>query len=398
MNNNSAASEEKGIIALVNVDAPTFELLNKCDFGGTPLMQFNSGTEFTLFWSKNNMPFTAIISKSEVIAPDGIFFLETLQEGKFADIPFFLIANKINENQNKLCIRAGVADIFQIPVKIDDISKRVTFLIKNWRTMQDKARPEKINTYRIPTAKRVFDIFFSGLAIIMLSPLLLFVIIFMKAESKGPVFYYSLRVGTGYRIFKFYKLRTMYVNADQRLKELVHLNQYGSKENLPDWINSNILCDDCVRNGTVCQRMLYSDKNAWCEKNYMNHRKALSGSAFIKLKNDPRITKLGRVLRNTSIDELPQLWNVLIGDMSIVGNRPLPLYEAEKLTTDKYALRFRAPSGITGLWQVEKRGKGEMSEEERLLLDNAYAENHSFASDLRLILKTIPALFQKENV
>lgn len=84
--------------------------------------------------------------------------------------------------------------------------------------------------------------------------------------------------------------------------------------------------------------------------------------------------------------------------MSIVGNRPLPLYEAEKLTTDKYALRFRAPAGITGLWQVEKRGKGEMSEEERLMLDNTYAENHSFASDIRLILKRIPALFQKENV
>lgn len=264
--------------------------------------------------------------------------------------------------------------------------------------MKGKVSPKKIDSYRLPFAKRAFDILFSGLAIIMLLPFLLLVIIIMKAESKGPVFYYSLRVGTGYRIFKFYKLRTMYVNADKRLKDLVHLNQYGSKENLTDWLNSSMLCDDCVKNGTVCQRVLYSDQNVWCEKNYISHRKSLSGSAFIKLKNDPRITKLGRILRNTSIDELPQLWNVLKGDMSIVGNRPLPLYEAEKLTTDKYALRFKAPSGITGLWQVEKRGKGEMSEEERLMLDNAYAENHNFISDLGLILKTIPALFQKENV
>ena len=103
-------------------------------------------------------------------------------------------------------------------------------------------------------------------------------------------------------------------------------------------------------------------------------------------------------MRNTSIDELPQLVNVLIGDMSIVGNRPLPLYEAEKLTTDRYALRFMAPAGITGLWQVEKRGKGAMSEEERLMLDNDYAKNHSFFYDILLILKTIPALFQKESV
>jgi lipopolysaccharide/colanic/teichoic acid biosynthesis glycosyltransferase len=74
------------------------------------------------------------------------------------------------------------------------------------------------------------------------------------------------------------------------------------------------------------------------------------------------------------------------------------LYEAEKLTTDKYAMRFMAPAGITGLWQVEKRGKGEMSEEERLMLDNKYAENHSFWYDIKLILRTIPALLQKESV
>ena len=125
----------------------------------------------------------------------------------------------------------------------------------------------------------------------------------------------------------------------------------------------------------------------------MNH-----DSAFFKIKNDPRITKIGNFIRNSSIDELPQLWNVFIGNMSIVGNRPLPLYEAEKLTTDKYALRFAAPAGITGLWQVEKRGKGDMSEEERLMLDNTYAQNHSMINDLKLIFKTIPALLQKENV
>lgn len=76
----------------------------------------------------------------------------------------------------------------------------------------------------------------------------------------------------------------------------------------------------------------------------------------------------------------------------------MPLYEAEKLTTDKYVLRFAAPAGITGLWQVEKRGKGDMSEDERLMLDNTYAKNQSFVNDIKLILKTIPALLQKENV
>jgi lipopolysaccharide/colanic/teichoic acid biosynthesis glycosyltransferase len=100
-----------------------------------------------------------------------------------------------------------------------------------------------------------------------------------------------------------------------------------------------------------------------------------------------------------TVDELPQLFNVLIGDMSIVGNRPLPMYEAEKITTDQFALRFIAPAGITELWQVTTRGKGgTMSQEERMELDNQYAMTYSFWNDIKLILRTVPALFQKVNV
>ena len=84
--------------------------------------------------------------------------------------------------------------------------------------------------------------------------------------------------------------------------------------------------------------------------------------------------------------------------MSFVGNRPLPLYEAEQLTTDKWSLRFNAPAGLTGLWQVSKRGKSDMSEEERKELDNTYARTHTFLGDIKLIFRTFPALTQKENV
>jgi lipopolysaccharide/colanic/teichoic acid biosynthesis glycosyltransferase len=125
---------------------------------------------------------------------------------------------------------------------------------------------------------------------------------------------------------------------------------------------------------------------------------ANSKSVFFKFKDDPRITKVGKFLRNTSLDEIPQLINILRGEMSLVGNRPLPLYEAEKLTTDQAALRFMAPAGVTGLWQVTKRGRGDMSEEERINLDKEYALNGSFINDVKLMIKTIPALLQNENV
>jgi lipopolysaccharide/colanic/teichoic acid biosynthesis glycosyltransferase len=124
-----------------------------------------------------------------------------------------------------------------------------------------------------------------------------------------------------------------------------------------------------------------------------------SEAVFVKLKKDPRVTRLGKFLRKTSLDELPQLYNIIKGDMSVVGNRPLPLYEAEQLLKeDSMAQRFQAPAGLTGLWQVRRRGQTNMSEEERKNLDNEYAQNYSFAMDVKLILQTLKVFVQKESV
>ena len=135
------------------------------------------------------------------------------------------------------------------------------------------------------------------------------------------------------------------------------------------------------------------------EKQLLKIKRKQQKNAFVKFENDPRITKVGRIIRKYSIDELPQLFNILKGDMSIVGNRPLPLYEAELLTSDAYIDRFMAPAGLTGLWQVEKRGgAGKMSAEERKQLDIKYARDFSFWLDMKIIFKTLTAFIQKENV
>ena len=202
--------------------------------------------------------------------------------------------------------------------------------------------------------KKLFDIAVSLIAIIILSPVFLIIAALIKLESKGPVLYCSPRVGRGYRIFKFYKFRTMHVGADSKVPELYHLNQYN----------------------TIC------DKNS---------------PLFFKVINDPRVTRVGRFLRNTSLDELPQFFNVLKGDMSIVGNRPLPLYEAETLTTDEWAKRFLAPAGITGLWQIRKKANKNMSTEDRIHLDIDYADKHNFAYDLWILANTPTALLQKDE-
>jgi lipopolysaccharide/colanic/teichoic acid biosynthesis glycosyltransferase len=202
--------------------------------------------------------------------------------------------------------------------------------------------------------KKLFDILVSLTAIILLSPVFLIIAALIKLESKGPVLYCSPRVGRGYRIFKFYKFRTMHVGADSKVPELYHLNQYN----------------------TICDK---------------------KSPHFFKVINDPRVTRIGNFLRNTSLDELPQFFNVIKGDMSIVGNRPLPLYEAETLTTDQWAKRFLAPAGITGLWQIRKKANRNMSTEDRIHLDIDYADKHNFAYDLWILANTPTALLQKDE-
>jgi lipopolysaccharide/colanic/teichoic acid biosynthesis glycosyltransferase len=218
----------------------------------------------------------------------------------------------------------------------------------------------------------------------------------IKLESKGPVFYYSSRVGTGYRIFKFWKFRSMRQDADQLLSSIKNLNQY-QQQNTNTQIQASS-CSACTSIGDCNHKLVNAQGQFICENQHHQLSKTQAGPAFIKLANDPRITRIGLFIRKTSLDELPQLFNVLRGDMSIVGNRPLPLYEAEKLTTDGFAERFNAPAGITGLWQVTKRGQANMSELERIHLDIRYAQKFSLKGDLKILLKTFPAMYQKENV
>lgn len=243
----------------------------------------------------------------------------------------------------------------------------------------------------IPVWKRTFDMLFSVFAIICLSPLLLLTAIAIKLESKGPVFYTSKRVGTGYRIFDFYKFRSMYANADKKVDALLAQNQYGRS------MHSKEIKTAPHKNSN--EPLLISEDRMIPESDFIEKERNRREASFFKVSNDPRITKVGRIIRNTSIDELLQLFNILKGDMSVVGNRPLPLYEAETLTSDQWIERFLAPAGLTGLWQVSKRAKSAaMSPDERKQLDIDYSRNYSFKGDLKIILQTIPALLQHENV
>ncbi len=249
--------------------------------------------------------------------------------------------------------------------------------------------------------KRVFDIVVSLVAIILLSPFFLLIYILLKSESgKAPAIYISKRVGTNYRVFNLFKFRSMVPDADAKVSELSHLNMYKKNEiEAQNDIKPTKKGDSSKENETDSSKtLLFHDNEMIEEAEYLKRKMEESGSVFKKFESDPRITRVGGFLRNTSLDELPQLFNILKGDMSLVGNRPLPLYEAERLTTDKGSKRFLASAGLTGLWQVTKRGQADMTEEERVDLDIEYAENESLWLDIKIIFKTFPALFQKEDV
>lgn len=180
----------------------------------------------------------------------------------------------------------------------------------------------------------------------------------------------------------------MKIGADASLENLKKLNQY-QQYNLPAKENNS------PRDSSI---LLIEDSGRISEKKYLSNEENDEVNSFIKIKNDPRITRVGSFLRNTSMDELPQLINVLIGDMSIVGNRPLPLYEAEKLTGDENILRFMAPGGITGLWQVKERGTSKVGAANRKKYDVSYALNGSMWMDFKILLSTPMAAFQRDNV
>ncbi len=196
--------------------------------------------------------------------------------------------------------------------------------------------------------KRLFDIVFSTAMLTLGAPLFFIVALLIKSTSPGPIFYCSRRLGRFGKQFKFWKFRSMHVDAEQKLKTLLAQNP--------------------------------SLREEW--------------ALYFKLKEDPRCTRLGKFLRKTSLDEIPQFWNILKGDLSLVGPRPyLPneLSKIQSIIGEEWKLLFSVRPGLTGLWQTS--GRSFLTFEDRVRLDLEYIDKRSFLYDLKLIAKTIPVIF-----
>ena len=343
----------------------------------------------------------------------------TYLKKKLKNVYIILLTHQLDQEDRKNYQQCGINDTLDANASITEINKKIQFIAdREGMLFDDAPSKHRILRFKIPFWKRLFDVVFSLIAIIILSPVFIITAIAIRLESKGPVIFKSKRVGTNYTIFDFLKFRSMYVDAESKLKEVAKTagNQYAEKDKKPEeeeqpqnvitaplgaeaemmMMDMGMESDMMISDDEV---MLVGDDFVVSETDFNKEKEEDNNNAFVKIENDPRVTKVGRFIRKYSIDELPQLFNILKGDMSVVGNRPLPLYEAEKLTIDSSIDRFVAPAGLTGLWQVEKRGdSGKMSAEERKQLDIQYAQTYSLGLDLKILFRTIFAFVQKENV
>ncbi len=203
--------------------------------------------------------------------------------------------------------------------------------------------------------KRAFDVAFSLGALVCFSPVLAVCAAAIKATSPGPVFFRQERVGRDGRRFTLYKLRTMRSDCDPSIHE-----KYTAQ-----WIAGK-----------------------------SGDGKSGDGNGVHKLMDDPRVTPVGRLLRRSGLDEIPQFFNVLKGDMSVVGPRPPLPYEVERYT-DWHRRRLQVLPGITGLWQVS--GRNSLSFDDMVRLDIEYIENWSLALDMKIVLRTVPAMIMSEG-
>ena len=326
---------------------------------------------------------------------------------------YIILLTGLLSNEERLTYqKCGINDTLNKDSSVTEINKKIQFITSRENILfDDKASSKNILHFKIPIWKRTFDIVFSLIALIILSPVFIITAIAIKLESNGPVLFKSKRVGTNYTVFDFLKFRSMFMDSDKRLKELSKTqNQYSDKIEEPvvpvGHFNANV-DDNTAIGDDLGAEMLISDEEVMLvgddfvvsESSFNKQKNEDINNAFVKIENDPRITKVGHFIRKYSIDELPQLVNILKGDMSVVGNRPLPLYEAEKLTSDDSIDRFMAPAGPTGLWQVEKRGdSGKLSADERKQLDITYGQTYNFILDMKIIFKTLTAFIQKDDV
>lgn len=298
-------------------------------------------------------PGDRIVGYLDAQSPSGTSELDHQYLGKLQDLERVVLEHAVDEVYVALPMRSHYAEIESALRVCERTGVRAKWLADIFESARGRRRYEVSERFSVISItgeaehhrlllKRLVDVIGSAVGLVILFPVLTCAVLAIKLTSRGPVLYTQDRFGLYRRRFRMYKLRTMVENAELLQDSLEHLNE---------------------ANGPV-----------------------------FKIKGDPRVTRVGRFLRRTSIDEIPQLVNVLRGEMSLVGPRPLPLRDVGRFTEAALVRRFSVRPGMTGLWQIS--GRSELTFERWMELDMQYIDQWSLGLDLKIIARTIPAVLR----
>jgi lipopolysaccharide/colanic/teichoic acid biosynthesis glycosyltransferase len=279
-------------------------------------------------------------------------FMQFMQGAGLDQVPVLYVSTHLSQREVDEMISIHVVDDIVHPIRdIFTIGERMDFVGQVKREDAER-RKQGRRRFSVMAAlqtvlKRILDIILSSVLILIFAPVMLVIAILIRLDSSGPIFHNAYRAGKGYTIFKFYRFRTTKVGTARLVTSLSQIN-------------------------------LFRDH----------------GATFLKACDESSVTGIGQWLRRTCLNELPQLFNVWKGDMSMVGNRPLPLNEASQLTNDAFVERFNAPAGITGLWQIHVDGD---SIRDRVQDDLMYAKQRTLWLDFTILCRTPAAWWRKVN-
>ena len=302
---------------------------------------------------------------------------------KLISIPYIiLITGTLTKTERCSYLKAGVNTTITKDTDRNTVYRTLRFLFDHYTNLSVNAVSE-IGLFKIPQSKRFFDVVVAIMGILVCAPVMLCAAIAIRIESRGPIICRIKRVGSNFRIFDLFRFRSYYITDVFMNSESYPVqNDKKSHKSHQSCIDSTT-CRQTVSG--LADRQQTDRQRSWGMDT--DNRCAESGLEYQE-------TKIGRILCKYHVDRLPQLFNILRGEMSIVGNRPLSIAEAEQLTSDESIDRFMTAAGLTGLWQLEKTEKNEsVLPDEGKQLDVHYAHNCSMIFDLRIILCSLKQRF-----
>jgi lipopolysaccharide/colanic/teichoic acid biosynthesis glycosyltransferase len=324
---------------------------------------------------------------------------QTLQEiypvrTHLPDAKFLLFADITDQQMMQACMKARISEVFAKPIKPEDIDKRLKHILELPIDDFFKIIPPNGSGIRVYALKRILDLLGSAFVMLAFSPLFFILSLIVFIFHKGRVIASEERTKENFGNFRLLRFTT----SAKPKEPAAAANPAASKNDEQAGILNIIRgkrCQKCIDANIDCTEKLYDEEGWYCEQLFQDAKRNKSG--FILPGSKVERSLLGNILHTTGLEYLPQFWNVFSGELSLVGNRPLPSHQADKYTDEPYVRRFMVPAGLTGLWWILQQKNKKVPESELVNSEIEYAQKQSPCFDFLIMMKSLPLLFVKRK-